>query len=44
LYPAGSRTTDAWFQHLAIVVAAYAHLKHFDITPITQGGPQHLPR
>lgn len=48
LYPAGSRATDAWFQHLAIVVAdmaaAYAHLKRYDIIPITQGGPQRLPR
>jgi catechol 2,3-dioxygenase-like lactoylglutathione lyase family enzyme len=48
LYPVGSRATDAWFQHLAIVVAdmdaAYAHLQRHDITPITMGGPQHLPR
>ena len=48
LYPVGSRATDAWFQHLAIVVtdmdAAYAHLKGYDITPISLGGPQHLPR
>jgi catechol 2,3-dioxygenase-like lactoylglutathione lyase family enzyme len=48
LYPAGSRATDAWFQHLAIVVAdmdaAYAHLQGYDMTPITLGGPQHLPR
>jgi catechol 2,3-dioxygenase-like lactoylglutathione lyase family enzyme len=47
-YPAGSRSNDAWFQHLAIVVsdidAAYAHLtRHAGWAPISQDGPVTLP-
>lgn len=47
-YPAGSRSSDLWFQHIAIVVSdidvAYDHLaRHSDWRPISQGGPQHLP-
>ena len=47
-YPAGSRSNDLWFQHLAIVVsdmdAAYAHLcRCSGWTPISEGGPQTLP-
>jgi catechol 2,3-dioxygenase-like lactoylglutathione lyase family enzyme len=47
-YPAGSRSNDLWFQHLAIVVAdmeaAYAHLCRVPgWTPISDGGPQTLP-
>ncbi|WP_131195584.1 VOC family protein [Lichenihabitans psoromatis] len=46
-YPAGSTSSDLWFQHCAIVVrdmaAAHAHVSAFAITPITMGGPQTLP-
>jgi catechol 2,3-dioxygenase-like lactoylglutathione lyase family enzyme len=47
-YPAGSRSNDLWFQHLAIVVsdmdAAYSHLRGAaDWTPISDDGPQTLP-
>jgi catechol 2,3-dioxygenase-like lactoylglutathione lyase family enzyme len=46
-YPADSRATDVWFQHVALVVsdmaAAYAHLCRHAMTPITIGGPQRLP-
>ena len=47
-YPPDSRSDDAWFQHLAIVVAdidaAYAHLcRHAGWTPISDGGPVQLP-
>ena len=46
-YPPKSRTTDQWFQHLAIVVsdmeAAYAGLCRHFFTAITEGGPQQLP-
>ena len=47
LYPGGSRSSDLWFQHFAIVVsdmdAAYAQLHHVALTPISSGGPQTLP-
>lgn len=46
-YPPGSRATDPWFQHIAIVVAdmnaAYAQLCRHTFTAITEGGPQQLP-
>lgn len=46
-YPANSSTTDLWFQHIAVVVAdmdaAYLQLNHTPLSPISQGGPQHLP-
>jgi catechol 2,3-dioxygenase-like lactoylglutathione lyase family enzyme len=46
--PMDSRSDDAWFQHLAIVVsdmdAAYARLRDHDgWTPITEAGPLTLP-
>lgn len=47
LYPAHSTATDAWFQHIAIVVsdmqAAYERVCAGGATPITTGGPQRLP-
>jgi catechol 2,3-dioxygenase-like lactoylglutathione lyase family enzyme len=47
LYPRGSRSSDLWFQHFAIVVsdmdAAYAQLRRAAFTPISTGGPQTLP-
>ena len=46
-YPAESMSCDLWFQHFAIVVPdigkAYDQLRSFGHTPITHGGPQHLP-
>ncbi|GAB0113739.1 VOC family protein [Acidisoma sp. C75] len=46
-YPPQRKATDAWFQHLAIVVgdmpAAYARISAEPITPISIGGPQELP-
>lgn len=46
-YPAGSRSDDCWFQHLAIVVndmaAAYARLLRAGPVPISTAGPQQLP-
>ena len=47
-YPAGSRSDDLWFQHLAIVVddmeAAHASvLAQGGAQPVSQGGPQTLP-
>ncbi|MGH8377630.1 MAG: VOC family protein, partial [Gammaproteobacteria bacterium] len=46
-YPPDSRTTDLWFQHIAIVVtdmdAAHAQLNYYPFSAITEGGPQHLP-
>jgi catechol 2,3-dioxygenase-like lactoylglutathione lyase family enzyme len=46
-YPPGSTASDAWFQHVAIVVsdmaAAWARLQGAPVTPITSGGPQRLP-
>ena len=47
-YPAGSRSDDLWFQHLAIVVSdmdeAYARLTRYPgWEPISEGGPQTLP-
>ena len=47
-YPAGSTSTDLWFQHFAIIVsdmaAAYAQLRQAGrFTPISQGGPVRLP-
>jgi catechol 2,3-dioxygenase-like lactoylglutathione lyase family enzyme len=45
-YPADSRSSDRWFQHVAIVVAdmdaAYARIRS-RISPISIGGPQTLP-
>ena len=46
-YPAGSRSDDAWFQHLAIVVddmaAAYRRLQAQPFRAISAGGPERLP-
>ena len=46
-YPAGSHGPDLWFQHIAVVVSdmrrAYAHLRPWRPTAITDGGPQVLP-
>ncbi len=46
-YPANSRGSDLWFQHLAIVVndmgAAYRTLVKRRPRPISTGGPQTLP-
>lgn len=47
-YPAGSRSNDLWFQHLAIVVsdmdAGYARLRSSrGWDPISTGGPETLP-
>ncbi len=46
-YPSDSTAADIWFQHLAIVttdiVAAAAMAVAAGATPITAGGPQHLP-
>jgi catechol 2,3-dioxygenase-like lactoylglutathione lyase family enzyme len=47
-YPAGSRSNDFWFQHLAIVVSdmdeGYARLRSIDgWLPISVGGPATLP-
>ena len=47
-YPAGSTSSDLWFQHLAIVVADIdaAHARVCDagrVMPITEGGPVRLP-
>lgn len=46
-YPAGPAATDPFFQHLAIPVrdmnAAAAQLARLAPTPISRGGPQHLP-
>lgn len=46
-YPVASRSTDLWFQHLAIVVAdmeaAYAQLCRHPLVAISECGPQRLP-
>lgn len=47
-YPAGSTSTDLWFQHFAIIVsdmeAAYARLREAGrFLPISEEGPQVLP-
>lgn len=46
-YPPDSRSSDLWFQHIAIVVtdmyAAHAQLNYYPFSAITEGGPQHLP-
>jgi catechol 2,3-dioxygenase-like lactoylglutathione lyase family enzyme len=46
-YPSASRSTDLWFQHLAIVVAdmeaAYAQLCRHPFIAISDHGPQRLP-
>ncbi len=47
-YPAGSTSSDLWFQHFAIIVsdmaAAYARLQRVGrFLPISEGGPQLLP-
>ena len=47
-YPAGSTSTDLWFQHFAIITsdmaAAHARLKRAGrFTPISQDGPVRLP-
>ena len=47
-YPEDSRSPDLWFQHFAIVVAdmdaAYARLRTVELKPISDGGPQTLPK
>ena len=46
-YPTGSKASDLWFQHFAIVTAdmpaAYARLRKAGATPISNDGPQALP-
>ena len=47
-YPAGSTSSDLWFQHFAIIVSdmeeAYARLRRVRrFMPISEGGPQKLP-
>lgn len=46
-YPPASRSTDLWFQHLAIVVAdmdaAYVQLCRYLFSAISEHGPQQLP-
>lgn len=47
-YPAGSGSSDLWFQHLAIIVsdmaAAYARLRKVGrFVPISESGPEKLP-
>ncbi len=46
-YPAGSTSTDLWFQHIAIAVSdmAEAHRRALAVgaVPITRDGPQTLP-
>ncbi len=47
-YPPDSTSTDLWFQHIAIAVGDMreAHRRLMaagGATPITEGGPQHLP-
>ncbi len=45
--PAGSQSSDLWFQHFAIVVsemdAACARVRQADAQPISLGGPETLP-
>jgi catechol 2,3-dioxygenase-like lactoylglutathione lyase family enzyme len=47
-YPEDSRSQDLWFQHFAVVVsdmdAAYARLRTVGFKPISDGGPQTLPK
>ena len=47
-YPEDSRSPDLWFQHFAVVVAdidaAYARLRTVGFKPISDGGPQTLPK
>jgi catechol 2,3-dioxygenase-like lactoylglutathione lyase family enzyme len=47
-YPDDSRSPDLWFQHFAVVVsdmdAAYARLQTVQFKPISDGGPQTLPK
>ncbi len=46
-YPAGSTSTDLWFQHIAIAVSdmaeAHARALAAGASPITRDGPQPLP-
>jgi catechol 2,3-dioxygenase-like lactoylglutathione lyase family enzyme len=44
-YPDGGDAASLWFQHLALLVAdiAEAYCRVMAATPITEGGPQHLP-
>ena len=44
-YPEHGDAASLWFQHLALVVAdmAEAYRRLVAATPITEGGPQHLP-
>lgn len=44
-YPERGDAASLWFQHLALVVADMAEAYHrvAAATPITEGGPQHLP-
>jgi catechol 2,3-dioxygenase-like lactoylglutathione lyase family enzyme len=45
--PAGARSNDRWFQHVAIIVSdmdsAYARLRRFGVTEVS-AGPQLLPK
>ena len=47
-YPAGSRSQDLWFQHVAVVVAdmdaAYRRLCIAGCTAISRNGPEQLPQ
>jgi catechol 2,3-dioxygenase-like lactoylglutathione lyase family enzyme len=46
-YPRPRAANDPWFQHFAIAVsdmaAAHAHLRQFNLEPISSHGPQLLP-
>lgn len=46
-FPAGTRSNDRWFQHIAIIVSdmdrAYARLVEHGVRPASRGGPQRLP-
>jgi catechol 2,3-dioxygenase-like lactoylglutathione lyase family enzyme len=45
--PAGARSNDRWFQHVAIIVSdmdsAYSRLRQFHVTEVS-AGPQQLPK
>jgi catechol 2,3-dioxygenase-like lactoylglutathione lyase family enzyme len=45
-YPQHGDAAALWFQHLALVVAdmGEAYRRVMDCTPISEGGPQHLPQ
>ncbi|MDX7949725.1 VOC family protein [Lichenihabitans sp. Uapishka_5] len=46
-YPTGSRSSDLWFQHCAVVVSdmasAYTRVMQAGAQPISEHGPQRLP-